>query len=69
MAGKEKTIESIFEELEEKVSKLEDKDISLEEAFKVYSEGMKLLKVCNDKLDKVEKKVMQLNREGELDEF
>lgn len=69
MAGKEKKIESIFEELEEKVSKLEDKDISLEEAFKVYSEGMKLLKVCNDKLDKVEKKVMQLNREGELDEF
>lgn len=69
MAGKEKTIESIFEELEEKVSKLEEKDISLEEAFKVYSEGMKLLKVCNDKLDKVEKKVMQLNREGELDEF
>lgn len=69
MAGKEKTIESIFEELEEKVSKLEDKDISLEEAFRVYSEGMKLLKVCNDKLDKVEKKVMQLNREGELDEF
>lgn len=69
MAGKEKTMESIFEELEDKVSRLEDKDISLEEAFKVYSEGMKLLKVCNDKLDKVEKKVMQLNREGELDEF
>lgn len=69
MAGKEKTIERIFEELEEKVSKLEQGDISIEEAFKVYSEGMKLLKTCNDKLDKVEKKVMIMNEEGELDEF
>lgn len=69
MAGKEKTIERIFEELEEKVTKLEQGDISMEEAFKVYSEGMKLLKTCNDKLDKVEKKVMIMNEEGELDEF
>ncbi|MDE6313911.1 MAG: exodeoxyribonuclease VII small subunit [Lachnospiraceae bacterium] len=69
MAGKEKTIEGIFEELEEKISRLEQSDISMEEAFKTYSEGMKLLKTCNDKLDKVEKKVMVLNKEGDLDEF
>lgn len=69
MAGKEKTIESIFTELEEKVNKLEDRDISLEEAFKTYAEGMKLLKSCNDKLEKVEKKVMVMNEKGELDEF
>lgn len=69
MAGKEKTIERIFEELEEKVNRLEQGDISMEEAFKVYSEGMKLLKSCNDKLDKVEKKVMVINEEGLLDEF
>lgn len=69
MAGKEKTIESIFAELEEKVNKLEERDISLEEAFKTYAEGMKLLKSCNDKLDKVEKKVMVMNEEGDLDEF
>lgn len=69
MAGKEKTIESIFTELEEKVNKLEDRDISLEDAFKTYAEGMKLLKSCNDKLEKVEKKVMVMNDKGELDEF
>lgn len=69
MAGKEKTIEIIFEELEEKVSLLESRDITLEEAFKTYSEGMKLLKSCNDKLDKVEKKVMLMNEEGNLSEF
>ncbi|MBQ4531424.1 MAG: exodeoxyribonuclease VII small subunit [Lachnospiraceae bacterium] len=69
MAGKEKTIESIFEELEEKVNKLESRDITLEEAFKTYTEGMKLLKSCNDKLEKVEKKVMLMNEEGNLSEF
>lgn len=69
MAGKEKTIESIFEQLEEKLNKLEDRNITLEEAFKTYTEGMKLLKSCNDKLDKVEKKVMIMNEEGDLSEF
>lgn len=69
MAGKEKTIESIFEQLEEKLNKLEDRNITLEEAFKTYTEGMKLLKSCNDKLDKVEKKVMVMNEEGDLSEF
>lgn len=69
MAGKEKSIESIFEELEEKVSLLESRDITLEDAFKTYAEGMKLLKTCNDKLDKVEKKVMAMNEEGSLSEF
>lgn len=69
MAGKEKTIESIFEELEEKVSLLESRDITLEDAFQTYAEGMKLLKACNDKLDKVEKKVMLMNEEGSLSEF
>ena len=52
-----------------KLNKLEERDISLEEAFKTYAEGMKLLKSCNDKLDKVEKKVMVMNEEGDLDEF
>ena len=30
---------------------------------------MKLLKKCNDKLDRVEKKVMAMNEEGGWDEF
>ena len=37
--------------------------------FVEYKKGMDLLKICNDKIDKVEKKVMMLNEEGGLDEF
>ena len=47
MAGKkEKTLEEAFAQLDEMLEKLSDKDVSLEESFKVYTEGTKLLKYC-----------------------
>ena len=46
-----------------------DRDVPLEESFTIYAEGMKLLKACGDKLDKVEKKMLVMNEEGKLDEF
>lgn len=67
--AKEMTLEQTFELLEETIEKLEDEDISLEESFKLYKEGMKLIQSCNDKIDKVEKEVLKLNEDGELDEF
>lgn len=67
--AKEQTLEQIFDKLEETIGKLEQEDIPLEESFKLYKEGMKLIKSCNDKIDKVEKEVLKLNENGELDEF
>lgn len=69
MAVKEIPLEKAFEQLEEAISKLEQEDITLEETFMVYQEGMKLLKQCNTTIDKVEKKVMQISNTGELSEF
>lgn len=63
------TLEEKFARLEETVDKLESEDISLEDSFRIYKEGMELLKQCNDEIDKVEKQVMQLNEAGELEEF
>ncbi|MBD5478326.1 MAG: exodeoxyribonuclease VII small subunit [Lachnospiraceae bacterium] len=63
------TIEEKFAKLEETVTRLESEDISLEESFRIYKEGMELLKKCNADIDKVEKQVMQLNGEGALEEF
>lgn len=51
------------------LGKLSDRDVPLEESFAIYAEGMKLLKVCGDKLDQVEKKMLVMNEEGKLDEF
>lgn len=62
-------LEEIFESLNEVMDKMEDRDVSLEESFELYSDGMKMLKACNEKLDTVEKKMMTINENGELDEF
>ena len=69
MASKEMSLEQLFEKLEKSIEMLEDADISLEDSFKVYKEGMKLVQNCNSKIDKVEKEVLKLNENGELDEF
>ena len=51
------------------LEKLADRDVPLEESFAIYAEGVKLLKYCSEKLDRVEKKMMVMNEEGTLDEF
>ncbi len=48
---------------------MEAEDISLEESFALYHKGMDLLKSCNDKIDKIEKKMLILDEEGETHEF
>lgn len=63
------TLEENFVKIEEVIEKLESEDISLEEAFVAYSEGMKLLQTCNEQIDKVEKKVLKLTETGELTEM
>ena len=66
---KEQTLEEAFVRLDQMLEKLSDRDTDLEESFQVYAEGTKLLKYCNEKLDKVEKKMLMLSEEGELNEF
>ncbi|MDD3219315.1 MAG: exodeoxyribonuclease VII small subunit [Lachnospiraceae bacterium] len=63
------SIEESFKMLDTIVAQLEDRDISLEASFQAYEKGMKILKDCNQKIDTVEKKMMQINENGELSEF
>lgn len=65
----EQTLEAVFEQLDEIVAKLETEGASLEESFQLYHKGMDLLKVCNEKIDTVEKKMMVLDENGEQHEF
>ena len=59
-------IEETFEALEGTIKKLEDGSGSLEEAFASFEEGMKLVKSCHDKIDRVEKRIQILG--GEVEE-
>lgn len=58
-----KTLETAFEELDRLIDQMEYKDTSLEESFKLYTAGVKLIKYCNDSLDKVEKKLIEISEE------
>lgn len=62
-------LEDNFLKIDEVIEKLEAEDISLEDAFAAYSEGMQLLKACNEQIDRVEKKVLKLSENGELTEL
>ena len=66
---KEKTLEDAFLQLDELADRLEDRETSLEESFRLYKQGMELLKYCSDKLDTVEKKMLQMDEDGTLREF
>jgi exodeoxyribonuclease VII small subunit len=68
-SGYELTIEEAFDKIEEAIGQLEDENISLDDSFRVYQEGMKILKRCSEQIDKVEKKVLLINEKGEFDEF
>ena len=50
MARTAKSLEDSFEELEVIIRKLEDEEVSLEESFKLYQDGMKLVKKCKSEL-------------------
>ena len=63
------SLEEHFNEIELLLADMERDDISLEKSFELYEKGMKLLKSCNEKIDKVEKKVQILDKEGQLNEF
>ena len=63
------TLEESFLKLDRLVEKLESRETSLEESFQAYRKGMELLKYCSGKIDRVEKKMLQINEDGEFSEF
>ena len=65
----EESLEEIFAQLEETVLAMEKEDVSLEDSFRLYHRGLELLKLSNEKIDTVEKRMLILDEEGEAHEF
>ena len=59
----------IRKQLEQIINTMEQAELPLEDAFSLYEQGLKKLKLCNEKLDLVEKKMQVLGNNGELMEF
>ena len=63
------SVEEAFSKIEDKIQALDSDDISLEDSFKEYQEGMKLLKYCHDAIEEVEQKVQKIAQDGSLEDF
>ncbi len=65
-----RTFESALQELEKIVKELESGNIELEKAIEQYTEAMKLVKFCSEKLNHASESVTQILKEnGELANF
>ncbi|WP_342304346.1 exodeoxyribonuclease VII small subunit [Methanolobus sp. ZRKC5] len=60
----EMSFESSLEELESLVEKLEKGQLTLDESLGIFERGMKLARVCNQKLSKAERKIEILIEEN-----
>lgn len=58
--AKKISLEESFEQLEDIIGQLQKGDMTLEDSFKKYEEGMKLIKNCSNSIDRVEKKLIVL---------
>jgi exodeoxyribonuclease VII small subunit len=57
MAEKKQTFETSLQELEKIVRKLEDGDLSLEESLKLFEDGVKLSRECQERLNQAERRI------------
>ena len=51
------TFESAMQKLEDEVKRLESGSITLDESLKSFETAVKLLKICNEKLENAERRV------------
>ena len=66
---KKENLEEMFDRLDQVIGTLEGEDVSLEEAFGLYDQGMKLIRRCNQTINEVEKKILVLDENGEKHDF
>ena len=66
---KKENLEEMFDRLDQVIGTLEGEDVSLEEAFGLYDQGMKLIRRGNQTINEVEKKILVLDENGEKHEF
>ena len=68
-AAGERSLEELFTEAEALIGRMEAPELSLEDAFAAYEQGMRILRACNSRIDQVEQKMLVMNEEGGLEPF
>ncbi len=60
---KPETFEAALKRLEEIVQRMESGDLALEDSLGLFEEGVRLTRVCSQRLDEAEKKIALLTRD------
>ena len=63
------TLEEKLAKLDAMTEQLRKEDITLEESFSLYKDGMELIKQCNADIDREEKQVQILNADGQVTDW
>ena len=66
---KDVSLEERFEQIEEIIGKMETGDITLDQSFELYKNGLEEIKAANAMLDEIEKAMLVMNEDGSLEEF
>lgn len=62
-------LEDDFKKLEDIIERMEHEALSLEDSFKAYEEGMRIVLSCNEQIDKVEKQLIILNEKNQENSY
>jgi exodeoxyribonuclease VII small subunit len=67
MAEEKRSLEEMLSSLEECVNRMETGELTLEQSFEAFKEGIELVKQCNESIDMVEKEVVKLMDDGSIE--
>ena len=66
----EKTgLEERFSMIEDILAQMEDENVTLDQSFDLYKQVIEQIKAANADLDRIEKAMLVMNEDGELEEF
>lgn len=63
------TIEENLSQLDKIAAQMSDPDVSLEDSFRLYEEGIRRIRECNDAITSVKQRVEKLEKDGTVTDF
>ena len=64
---KELSIDESFRKLDQIIDRMQSQDLSLEETFRLYQQGVSLVESCNQKIGKIQCDIQLIAQTSETD--
>lgn len=67
--SKEVKLETHFDRIEKLLAQMEEENVTLDESFELYKKGITEIKAANQSLETIEKEMLVLREDKNLEEF